>query len=269
MPVTIKTADKIERAKHLRCLVIGAPGAGKTELAATFPNPFFCDCDNGLRTLKTPGFKRRHPDVDLSKIKFASVSEEVNEFGMFTKAQAVFDALNAMEAAIEDPEVETIVLDSLTSFSFFAMNIGLELNAKIGSKGKSQSLSFARQHNFLNLTQADFGAQMNVIQQVFDKLTSNRVRKHVIVLAHEKITKSKDGDMILKREPLITGDALRGNIGRWFDDVWFIETTGTGKDATRTLKPESDFTRASAKSRSGLEEEIENPTYEKIMAALS
>lgn len=263
------TADQIIRSRFLRSLIVSPPGGGKTELAATFPNPFFCDCDNGLRTLTTPGFKRRHPEVELSKIQYETISEEVDEFGIFREnSNGVMAALTAMNNAIEDDAIETIILDSLTSFSFLAMNKGLELNAKIGAKGKSQSLSFARTNHFMNLTQADFGSQMNVIQQVFDKLTSNRVEKHVVILAHEKQTKSKDGEMVIRREPLITGDALRGNIGRWFDDVWFLEVVGTGEDATRRLLPYSDITRLGAKSRSGLEQAIDDPTYEKIMTAI-
>lgn len=263
------TADQIVRSEFLRALIIAPPGAGKTELAATFPAPFVCDTDNGMRTLATKGFKRRHPEVDLSNIQYETIAEEVDEYGMFTgNAVAIMKALDVMNEAIEDDSRETIVLDSLTSFSGLAMNKGLVLNAAIGARGKSQSLELGRKNKFMTVTQADFGAQMNIITQVFDKLTSSAVKKHVIVLAHERITKNKEGDIIMKREPLITGDALRGNIGRWFDDVWFIEVTGEGKDATRTLKPESDRTRTSAKSRSGLEDEIEDPTYAKIMEAL-
>lgn len=264
------TADTIHRAQYLRTLIYSKTGAGKTELAATAPNPAIADYDNGLKTVANPGFKQRNPDIDLSAIRYETFEDETDENGLFIKATGLMDSLSWLSEQIEDDSVKTIVFDTLTSMSSLAMNVGLELNRS--QNNKSNTLSNARKPGgipFLAPTQADFGAEMGVIQQIFDKATSSRVNKHVIVLAHERENWDKKGEMVVSREPLITGSRLRGMLGRWFDEVWYLDVIGEGVDAKRVLYTASDFTRKMLKSRSGLPEKIENPTFPKILDILN
>lgn len=263
------TADSIKRADYLRALIFAKPGAGKTELAATAPNPAIADYDNGLRTIANPGFKKRHPDIDLSKIQYENFEDETDEYGLFLKAKGLIKSLDWLNDQIATPSIETLVFDTLTSMSGLAMNVGLELNQSQG--GKSKTLENARKTNgipFLAPTQADFGAEMGVIQQIFDKATSSKVQKHVIVLAHERESWDKKGEMVVSREPLITGARLRGMLGRWFDEVWYLDVPGTGEGADRVLYTATDFTRKMLKSRAGLPAKIDNPSFPKILAML-
>jgi hypothetical protein len=263
------TADTIQRAQYLRALIFSKPGAGKTELAATAPNPAIADYDNGVKTLASPGFRSRNPNIDLSKIRYENFEDETDEYGLFLKAKGLINSLSWLNDQIEDDSVETIIFDTLTSMSALAMNVGLELNKS--QNNKSNTLTNARKPGgipFLAPTQADFGAEMGVIQQIFDKATSSKVHKHVIVLAHERENWDKKGEMVVSREPLITGARLRGMLGRWFDEVWYLDVPGAGENADRVLYTATDFTRKMLKSRAGLPAKIDNPSFPKILAML-
>jgi hypothetical protein len=260
-------ASEIKPADYVRAMIFSKSGAGKTELAATAPSPAFADYDNGMRTLINPGFAARHPEVDLDDIEYETFEDETNEHGLFIKARGLIDSLSWLNEKLEDDSRKTLVFDTLTSMSVLAMNVGLELNAAIGDRGKSMTLANARKPGgipFLAPTQADFGAEMGVVQQIFDKACSSKVKKHVIVLAHERETQDKQG-MVVNREPLITGSRLRANLGRWFDEVWYLDVIGTGSDAERVLYTASDTTRKTLKSRSGLPEKIRNPNFSEIL----
>jgi hypothetical protein len=70
------TADL--RTDHLRMLVVGPTGAGKTRFAATFPNPVFANCLGGMTSIADKGL--RYVDVsseaELLELKFAIEADD-------------------------------------------------------------------------------------------------------------------------------------------------------------------------------------------------
>jgi hypothetical protein len=88
--------------------------------------------------------------------------------------------------------------------------------------------------------------------------------KHFIAVAHEREDKTESG-MVSGRSPLLTGDRLRAKVAYWFDEVWHLTTNQSGK---RILYCQPHGVARGVGSRLGLPATIEDPTYEKIMAAL-
>lgn len=257
----------IQPAKRIKAIVVGAPGSGKTEFAATWPSPAFLDTDDGLQTLASKGFTKRHPDVDLSDIRYETFYDEVDKHGVFKRAQAFWDVIKQYNEWIKDPEVKTIVFDSLTSLSVLAMHVGLEVNKH---EGKSKSLAKVGTgaiggHHVLLQTQADYGSEMNSVEQVLDQISHKD--KHILVLAHER-AEMNDAGGIVRIDPLITGNRLRAKMAQWFDEAWYLEVVGHGKNRKRRLQTDSDHKIKFAKSRLGITDGIDNPTYDKIIKDL-
>lgn len=243
-----------------KALVFGPPKAGKTFFAGTWPKPGFVDLDYGIKVLATQAFKSKHPKADDAE--YAQFTDEVNDKGIALSPKAFWDALAYTNKLIADPEIETIVIDSLTSLSTLARNVGLAANAK---GRRSQTLTDAKINGLVLMTMQDFGAEMSAIEQFIDQLVS--VDKHVLVLAHEK-AETNDTGIVLSVGPLITGDRLRAKIARWFDDVWYMEATGEGEKRKHVLVTASDKKRKTVGSRLGLPPEIEDPSYQKIQKLL-
>jgi len=254
-----KTVADLDPGHLMRVAIIAAPGAGKTALAGTFPNPAFADTDRGIKTLKAKWFREKFPEVDLAKIRYEQFDDERDDHGLFKSASALWDVIEWLNIQANDDEIETLVLDSMTSLSALAMHVALEMNQ--GSK-KSKTLARAKKgHAIMDLTQADYGVEMSAIEQILDQLVS--LPKHIVCLFHERLEYSDTGSL-RERLPLITGNRLRGKIGKWFDEVWWLDVKGTGDRAQRVLLTDSDATRKCAKSRLGLPRTIEDPSYEKI-----
>lgn len=86
----------------LKALFYGPSGAGKTWLAATFPNPVILDMDGGLRTLFQLRPVLRYPKDPNRTVQSM---DEVRKFFKLCKA----------EAKKPNPAFETIVMDSLNA----------------------------------------------------------------------------------------------------------------------------------------------------------
>ena len=62
--------------EDLKVLIFSWPGAGKTELAGTWPRPVFVDTDFGIATLNNRRFKDLYPNQN---IRYKQFSDEVDE----------------------------------------------------------------------------------------------------------------------------------------------------------------------------------------------
>lgn len=103
----MRSGNEYEPNQSMAIIIVGNPGTRKTSLALQFPNPYFFDADNNLsgpvRHLNRPGFK-----YDL-----ASIDENGKEI-LPPKRYAHF--VKCLGVAADDPDVDWIVIDSLTSF---------------------------------------------------------------------------------------------------------------------------------------------------------
>jgi hypothetical protein len=257
-----KTLDKMDVTDNLRVALIGAPGSGKTALAATFPDPAFADLDYGLKTVRAPWFRKKYPGVDLSRIRYETFSDERNSYGVFKTARAYWDMVDWLNKQVSDPEVKTLVIDSATTLSNLAMHVGLELNK---ASGRSKTLTSQTTMKAILPTMADFGSEMNLVEQLFDQLTA--LDKNIVVIFHERV-ESSDSGATLRLDPQITGSKLRAKFGRWFDEVWYLDVKGMGEKRTRVLQTDSDHIKKTLKSRLGVPNGMEDPSYEKIIRSI-
>lgn len=102
----VKIAGRDEYPSHIRLLLVGQPGVGKTRLAASFPNPIFANSSGGLTTLS-----------QIGKVPYVTVESE----------RDLYELKLALERSAEEREelfgrpVDTLVIDSIDEFQRFVM----------------------------------------------------------------------------------------------------------------------------------------------------
>lgn len=256
-----KTLADLEETSYLRILIFGPPKVGKTGLALSFPYPALADFDaGGVKVVKSPWFRKTCPgQLKPDVIRFKSFLQETDDYGLPTES-VFFDGIKWINAVIKDDTRKTIITDSLTTITKAASAAALPAAKK---RNRSKTWAHAQQDHLLLLTKQDFGAEMGVMEQLLDQ--SMKIKgKHFIAVAHEREDKTESG-MVSSRSPLITGDRLRAKVAYWFDEVWHLTADLSGK---RILHCQPYGVARGVGSRLGLPATIENPTYEKIMAAL-
>ena len=259
----MKEVKDIDPTKEWKVLLFGAPGAGKTWLAGTFPKPVFIDTDRGMRTLNSKAFREMYPDQG---VRYESFDDEYDSHGAFISAKAFWKAMDFANELVEMPDVETLVFDSLTSLQGLAMHVGMELSGQHNKSKTAAKMAAARKGAGIPVavpTQADYGSEMAVFKQFMDQAIT--IPKHVVFIAHER-DESSDGGVLLRRGPLLIGQGIRAEIARWFDEVWYLDTTGAGK---RILITQSAGTLKIVKSRNGVPNKLENPSFKSIMEKMS
>lgn len=88
-------------------LFIGSPGTGKSSFALQFPAPYVLDCDNNL----TPAVA--HTKISDFKYDIANLDDDGQ---LIPPSLRYAKAVERLNAAAADPEIKTIIIDSITSF---------------------------------------------------------------------------------------------------------------------------------------------------------
>lgn len=259
-PYDYETFEDLKSTEYIRALVYGVPKVGKTALALTFPRPAVADFDGyGVKVMKSKWFRTTYTS-QLQHIRFKQFGDERDEYGLPVNANAFMESMAWLNAVIQDPERDTIVIDSLTMLSVCALAAVLPVLSRRG--GRSKTWDNAKHDHMLLLTQADFGGEMGVVEQFLDQI--HKIHdKHVLVLAHEREETTPSG-ALRRRSPLITGGKLRAKIAHWFDEVWYLESDPQGK---RILHCNPFDVCQGVGSRLGLPD-IPDPSYEKIITHL-
>lgn len=255
------TIGDLKDDNWLRILLFGPPKIGKTALAMSFPFPALADFDaGGVKVIKSPWFQKSYPEqIKEGVIRFKSFSPDTDEHGL-PVGSVFFDGIKWINKVVIDDTRHTIVADSLTTLAKAALAAALPATKK---RGRSKTWEHAKEDHLLLLTQADFGAEMGVMEQLLDQ--SMKIKgKHFIAIAHEREEKTASGTTI-NRSPLITGDRLRAKVAFWFDEVWHLTADTAGK---RTLYCQPYGKARSIGSRLGLPARIEDPSYDKIIKHL-
>lgn len=256
-----QTIKDIEKDRKIHALIFGLPKTGKTALALTFPRPAVIDFDGlGVEVALSPWFKRTHGHLITDKWpRFKSFSDKVDDYGLPMTFDAFFNSIKWLNALLKDPEVETIVIDSVSSMSHYARVASLPV---LNKRKRSQTWAHAQVDHMILMTRQDYGGEMSGIEQVFDQLMQVTT-KNIIVLAHERTEETESG-LTSSREVNLTGASLRNAVARWFSDVWYLEAVA-GK---RYLRCDPQGFIKGVGSRLGLPATIEDPSYQKIIKLL-
>lgn len=200
------------QANWIRAVIQGAPGSGKTVDACQFPAVGIVDVDvnlggplRQLARMNKPlplGFVRldkddKGADVDV-KFRYQRLEKEL------TYLQ-------------ENPAVKTIVIDSATKF------VDVLIGETLRQQNKPSIDSFKDPRHFWNFFA--FNSRF-----FFDVLT--KMEKHIVLVAHEKINKDPQGNVVYPTKVNWPGQ-VGSIIGAFFTEVWRaeVEMVGSGDSA--------------------------------------
>lgn len=194
---------------HLRLVLQGPSGVGKSCIAAQFPKPWIFDLDIKLNSA-IYYLKRNKLQLPVG-YDVCDVNEyDKDETGRpkpIPKLERFLHLDKHLIAANNNPAVETIVLDSGTMLADILINEVLRQQGKI----KMSDFKDGRQFwMFFAPFCLNFFA------------TLAQFRKHVVLTVHEKINKLENGSIAYPIKVAWPGQ-VGGNIGAFFSCVWRAE----------------------------------------------
>jgi thymidine kinase len=234
----------IDVSKGMKILLYGPSGTGKTELASTFPNPHFIDLDRGLLSLSGKDIKyitisaKETTDPDFLAIP---KGDRYAKADPFTKAMKL-----AEYWANTLTEDDTLVVDSISFLNEYAVDYIL----KIANQATPRI--------------QDWGAAQGMLSDFLEQL--NDVKCNVIIIAHNQFVKDEQSGFVSWLPDTI--GKLATKISVYFDEVYLTGVErGRGNERDKVIYYiETVPTRATtAKSRLGLPNRIDDPTYAKLI----
>lgn len=212
-------ADTSAPTPRLTMLLWGEAGCGKTTLASTAPGKklwLLLDPDGDISIRDVP---------DIIKIDLTREDEKiVNEF---KKADPF-----GLSKIMEDYDVDTVVLDSLTRASELALRYIVPLTYKATME---------------NPTPAGYGARNLIIVNLMHYLlrVTARANKNMIFITHEGAPQTTESGQTLSVSMMLGGQ-LPNLVSKDISEVWNMQDEGKGKRRVG-IRPERK--RAPMKSR--------------------
>lgn len=190
-----QSIEDISRYKTV--LMKGSPGSGKTFKAAHFPAPVFIDFDHNLS-----GLQKLPPEVR----KGIKVVDPRIKGGKKLKGRMVWDnAMNLLGEVFQDENVQTVIIDSLTTMQEILMD-------KI----------LANEDPSIQMKRQDWGAVQRYWKSFSEEILCNgELDKHVIITAHERVLEEQtvSGGTVMKYALNLSG-SMRDSFDVYFSDVW-------------------------------------------------
>jgi len=205
----------------LKVLVLGGYGVGKSYFAKTFPEPIFLlDFDGGA--IGYSGTKTYVPDYFTSRPQPSQ---------LFALVERDLDQL--ISESHPEGQFKTVVLDSLTTLSKFAMDLALQKRPVSPDSPPVWNIHYPMVKVFLD--------------RILDKL--RQFKGIVVAIGHVEYQKDDVTGEILAL-PALTGK-LQGYIPAVFDEVYFADITQSkdGPQYVIHLSPKG-FKRARSRLRS-------------------
>ena len=193
-------------------LLVGPPLTGKTNAAFTFPKPYVFDADDKMQNAI-----QRNPGK-----QFWYDRAYVDEKGLVVPANQRWNhAIKCLDTAMKSPDVETIIIDSLTQMNIFLVD-------HILATGASKLVVAGEKVMDLQCWQP---FQILMTRLIMTLKSSGKL---VVMTCHEE-TEKDDVTGMYKTNPLIQG-ALKHKLAGMFTDVWHTETKAEFKDGKSITK---------------------------------
>lgn len=194
----MKSSTDYSIAESVSILLVGNPKTGKTNIAASFPAPYFLDIDGNLASAVRELRKSNKKFYYDNPVKDAKTKADVYKLG-----------LAALNAAKDHPDIGTVVLDSISMYVDFICEWIVAEHIRLGDNDKSGK-------PITTMTLPDFGKLLNILKSiVFDLRKSG---KYVVVTSHQTTTKD-DLTGIVHKALAMPGSA-KDTFGGCFTDVW-------------------------------------------------
>lgn len=227
------TIDKYESEAHIRLLLQGEPGSGKTTKALQFPGVWVIDCDlnlaGPLRWLRASG---RPLPLGYDTIDRTDDGKVVPEA---LRWQRVCDVIRGLAANPLAPQIETIVIDSMSKMNDYNKAHVLRTNPTKSGGFEQTSWGFYYS-NWVALVGTITAAKVNFV-----------------LTAHDKVDKDElDGSTRIFLNVQGQFQAVAGSL---FSDVWHAEVKNSGGLAPKhewLVRTIQDFKHAGLKNSFGL-----------------
>ena len=204
---------------RLTLLVWGLAGCGKTVLASTMPgHKLWLQFDSE----GTASIGERN---DVTVADFASKPHDVvNDFVERGLYETQFDKVLA-----DNPQFETVVFDSATSYSQKALSYGIT-SGKADGRGFKASLAQPGISGYGLRNRYTLGT-INMLL----RLTAKHNR-HFAILCHED-TPAKDNDGNIVSITILLGGSLPQEVALQISEVWHMTDTGRPKERLIRIRP--------------------------------
>jgi hypothetical protein len=249
-----KRLEEIPASDSVSILGYGGSGTGKTWFAATAgTRTLFINNGNGIATIKSKKFRDRYPNTN--PIVFTP------EVPILTDPTRSINSIrNGINKALDEfgKDFDTIVVDDSTQLRDSVMCEALKFNQDT-NRSKTLTDLVTRGYKYQIPAVQDYGTEMEFISGWMNELVNDigkREKKHIIVLAHERMTWDKPKNIgeqpkLIRITPSFTGvDRNPDYISGLFDNVWHFETKGGGDRTFYNIRTEGDEN-LTAKTRNG------------------
>lgn len=235
----MKSAQEYELEISKSILILGPPGSGKTVLATSFPGAYVLNIDNNLagpirwKRANSLDANFKFDDImsidDPADLKAAGAKDSdipAPKAGTITVPRIWRYRLAAayIEAAAADPSVETIIIDSLTTFNQVIMDevrrqYKVPIAETLGT-GLTRTVDIRDDKKHWAIWDGYLALSRNLIWEL------KASGKRLICVGH--VTTSEDEQGVLQKFIAVPGQ-LREQIAGFFEEVWLIEVNSKMK----------------------------------------
>ena len=221
-----------ETPSYVKMLLYGQAGAGKTRFCADAPKPAWWDYESSTETLRnSPGY------LDIPVKKTREVKELISD----------------IKDAISSVDVETIVIDSITTCHDYFLR--KHVTALVNDPKK------VNRTDKYTLFEADYKYATQVFTDLFGVLQDAPI--NVVMIGHERLVRDPDTGLVTEIFPDIT-PRLQQAVTRLVNVVAYMEAKPSSKGTERKLYL-NRTSKIEAKNRLNIQETfLVNPSWKDI-----